>query len=331
MLYILVVGITYCVFDVVASSSQLHDNQYLIDAGCKYDSCGPLCEARRWTGFGTLLQKGACIERTYSQTAVPEKGITRAYCTILSQRIRDIDSKKEELTLDITLTRRWVDPGIKTNFSQEDLQNGGIALEKEQSKTIWHPDIYIYNLSDYKTLDDSIQVKNFFLRPFNESVLVNSEREKRDDSNATVVEYTMEAKVKIYCNFHLSRYPMDSQVCKFRFGGRSMGVDFVLLEDFEAQHNTTSYRTEDFNINVRFIDNEYLNGMTLVGFDINMARILRPYIMEYYLPCMASVLVSHIGFLIPVKSIPGRAALLVTQFLSLINLFIAGMVRIFVI
>ena len=129
----------------------------------------------------------------------------------------------------LTLTRRWVDPGIKTNFSQEDLENGGIALEKEQSKTIWHPDIYIYNLSDYKTLDDSIQVKNFFLRPFHKSVLVNSKSEKREDSNATVVEYTMEAKVKIYCNFHLSRYPMDSQVCKFRFGGRSTGIDFVLL------------------------------------------------------------------------------------------------------
>ena len=68
--------------------------------------------------------------------------------------------------------------------------------------------------------------------------------------------------------------------------------------------------------------------MTLVGFDIAMERILKPYIMEYYLPCVASILVSHIGFVIPVKSIPGRAALLVTQFLSLINLFIAGMVRI---
>ena len=68
--------------------------------------------------------------------------------------------------------------------------------------------------------------------------------------------------------------------------------------------------------------------MTLVGFDIEMERILKPYIMEYYLPCVASILVSHIGFVIPVKSIPGRAALLVTQFLSLINLFIAGMVRI---
>ena len=311
-----------------AKGAKGYDDQQLIDAGCKFDMNERYGgDVPRWHGWGTLLQKGACIEDTYSTTIVPEKGITKAYCTIANQMVRDIDSKNKQLTIDITFTRRWVDPGIITNFSKVDLKNGGIDLEIEQQHSIWRPHAYIYNLSDYKTFSDSVQVKSFFLMPFNETVLANDTREeRRKDSNHTVVELTQEAKVKIYCNFDLYKYPMDKQKCRFRFGSRSAGTRFVLLEDSNTQHNTEEYKTEDFNVKISFINNTVLNGMSMVGFDIEMHRILKPYIMEYYLPCVASILVSHIGFLIPVKSIPGRAALLVTQFLSLINLFIAGMV-----
>ena len=313
---------------IFAYGSSAYDGQALIEAGCKIDTCRKMCDKPRWHGTGKLLQKGACIENTYSKTAVPEKGITKAYCTIVTQRIRNIDSRNEELTIDISLKRRWVDPGIMANFSDEDLDGGGIPLEQEQLKMIWKPDVYYYNLSEYKTLIDSIQVKSFFLMPFDKTVLANVKGEDRqNDSNQTVVELTEEAKVKVYCNFHLHTYPMDTQNCRFRFGSRSAGTKFVLLEDSKMQHNRVKYKTEDFNIKVDFINNADLNGISLVGFDIEMDRILKPYIMEYYLPCVASILVSHIGFVIPLKSISGRAALLVTQFLSLINLFIAGMVR----
>ena len=321
---LLAVGILSCL-STIDAQFEIDENQLKLEAGCKWNSC-KFCDTPKWSGMGILLQKGACIENTYRKAAIPEKGITRAYCTIVNQRLRNIDSKTEELTIDITLTRRWVDPGIKTNFSKEDSQNGGIPLEKEQLESIWRPDVYIYNLSDYKTLHDSTHMKGFLLRPINETKLANVEDEEKRNGNETVVEYTEESKIKIYCSFDLLRFPMDKQNCTLRFGSRFPGTNFVLLEDLATEHKSAGYKTQDFNIKIKFVDNDCKNGMTLVGFDIEMERILKPYIMEYYLPCMASVLVSQIGFLISLKSIPGRAALLVTQFLSLINLFIAGMV-----
>ena len=45
----------------------------------------------------------------------------------------------------------------------------------------------------------------------------------------------------------------------------------------------------------------------------------------YYIPSILIVLVSEIGFVVPVTAIPGRIGLLVTQFLTLINLFIHQM------
>ena len=63
------------------------------------------------------------------------------------------------------------------------------------------------------------------------------------------------------------------------------------------------------------------------GFNIELTRIFRPYLFQYYLPTAAIVIVSHISFMIPLSSIPGRVALMVTQFLTLTNIFILNMVR----
>lgn len=61
------------------------------------------------------------------------------------------------------------------------------------------------------------------------------------------------------------------------------------------------------------------------GFDIELRRLVQPYIFQYYFPSAAIVAVSHISFIIPLNSIPGRVGLVVTQFLTLTNIFIYQM------
>ena len=298
-------------------------NLLLIEAGCRYESCR-FCEdeAYRWVGSGILLEKGACIERTYQQSSVPETGITKVYSTIIEQRVREVDGQKKQVTIDFTLALQWMDPGIKTNFSEENEQNGGIKLSIEHLNVIWKPDLYIYNISDYKSYADSKQINSFIILATNVSNLGNNTEETKQQKRQTVVEYTVEAKATIYCNFDFSDYPMDTQMCRFRFGSRSSGTTFILNDPNKIYHETTNYMTENFNITITFFDGNLNTGKNIVGFDIQMVRILKPFIMEYYLPCMAIVLVSQIGFVIPLTAIPGRAALLVTQFLTLTNLFI---------
>ena len=304
-------------------NSKVSNGRSLLEAGCKYSTCEDLCDVPNWKGYGYLLQNGACIEPTYSKSIVPENGFTFIYATITDQILRDVDSKKQKVTLDFTIIRRWIDPGIKTNFSDEDIKNGGIDLDIEERDNLWHPDLYVYNISDYKAAMDSIQIKNYFLLPLRSSALSNNIELRGKQENQTVVQYTIEAKAKIYCDFDLNRYPMDNQLCKFRLGTRTWGAKIKLFDKFKAYHDTKNYKAENFEVQISFIDEGIIDGRSKIGFDIRMQRILGPYIMEYYLPSLASVLVSQIGFLIPLSSIPGRAALLVTQFLSLINIFIA--------
>ena len=77
---------------------------------------------------------------------------------------------------------------------------------------------------------------------------------------------------------------------------------------------------------MEYYDENKTNGTNQVGIKITMQRVTTSFIMKYYVPCIAIVLVSEIGFIIPVTAIPGRVGLLVTQFLTLINLFIHQMV-----
>ena len=72
-------------------------------------------------------------------------------------------------------------------------------------------------------------------------------------------------------------------------------------------------------------DNHY---QTSIGLDIAIKRLTSKYIFQYYLPCCAIVVTASFSFLIPFSAIPGRVALLVTQFLTLTSIFINVLVRI---
>ena len=92
---------------------------------------------------------------------------------------------------------------------------------------------------------------------------------------------------------------------------------FVLHETHRKRNDTISYEAADFNVLVSFFDKETTSGNTVVGIGFTMDRMTFSFILKYYIPCMAIVILSIIGFIIPVSALPGRVALLVTQFLTL--------------
>ena len=84
--------------------------------------------------------------------------------------------------------------------------------------------------------------------------------------------------------------------------------------------NCLIHATESLEIDA---NDGYFDNLFEIGFNITMKRVQQPYILKYYLPCVAIVTVTQVSFYIPHDAIPGRVALLVTQFLTLTNLFIS--------
>ena len=325
-----------------AQSLAENNNKLLIDAGCKEKQYGQqwnLTTQRYerifmgWTQSGTLLSKGACIPKGYTSLVVPEKGVTKVFSTIENEQVRDVDANEGTVSLDFTLTMRWLDPNIRTNFSSEDEENGGIVLDNRYKNIIWKPNLYIFNLSSFKSDDEWLSMKTLALittKDINEAENKNSSNNTSSTTDTTspktTVEYSVEIKSTVYCDFDHSWYPMDQQTCNLTLRSRHFGPIFKLYDPKSIYHKKHAYVADNFDMSIVFFDMNLSTGHNTVGMNIKMDRKVDEFILKYYIPCIAIVLVSGISFVIPITAIPGRVALLVTQFLTLTNLFMHQMV-----
>ena len=299
----------------------------LIEAGCKEKNWikdeQDIASEYTWTALNgsRLLAKGACIVKGYKKYLVPEKGITKVHSTIEYQEMGSVIANEQSVSIDFTLTLVWLDPHIRAN--QEDLKHDSLALSPRAIKMIWTPDMHIWNRASFKAEPEWRTLISCKILPLHET----SKLEGGKETTKTGIEMRYEVKATVLCNFKHSNYPMDTQNCNILFGSSSSGAIFVLHDTHRKQNDTIRYEAVDFDVSISFFDNKTMNGNSVVEIAITMDRSTISFILKYYIPCNAIVIVSLIGFIIPVSAIPGRVALLVTQFLTLINLFIYQMVR----
>ena len=127
--------------------------------------------------------------------------------------------------------------------------------------------------------------------------------------------------------FDLSNYPNDYTLCKFIFGSQYENIRYVFL----AKQPTSEHCfTGQFDCRISLWIRNFLRNETFknsVGLNIQINRILRPFIYRYYLPCIGSVLISSLSMTLPVTSLQGRVGISVTILLATINLYVTQMVR----
>ena len=260
---------------------------------------------------GLLLSSTICLPNGYRKGELPTIPL-EINTAIEVNNIREIDDKKMTVSLEFHPQLVWADNRIVTNFTEEEKRSGKV-LNNVNLNNIWKPDLLIQNLCEFKlhsVLDDM-------------SGLAIGNGLTLGLKNETVIWYEFSAKAVVYCNFDFIRYPMDEQKCNFTIGTTYPAQRTIIFAFHSSVFNfgKATRNTDDFNLNIENI-NGNMNNNTAFGFTIKMSRRLQPYIMECYLPCVAIVIVTQITFLIPLDSVPGRVALLVTQFLTLTNICI---------
>ena len=265
-----------------------------------------------------MLERGVCIDRNYRSYIAPQEDGTKVYATINYQKIRDVDDKLKTISIDLLLTLRWQDTDIRTNFTEKMKQNDGLSIRQKMSK-IWTPGLYIWNRTSVQPKEEWAALTKMRI------VATNQFRNEETGSWGAFVELKYEVKTSIYCDFDYTQYPMDSQMCSVKIDGDSDNAIFILYDPSSAFHTNRTYKAVGLMMDIVFFGGENGFDADSVGFSVRMKRLIRPYMLKYYIPCMAIVLVSEIGFMVPLTAIPGRVALLVTQFLTLINLFIFQM------
>ena len=260
---------------------------------------------------GVMLSTTICIPNGYRKGELPNVPL-EINTAIEVNNIREIDDKKMTVSLEFHPQFVWADNRIIANFTEDERKKGKV-LNNINLEKLWKPDLLIENLHTFKLhsiLEDM-------------SGLAIGNGLAIGLKNETVVWYEFSAKASIYCNFDFLRYPMDKQECNFTIGSTYPAKRTIIFTFHTSVFvfGKATQNTDDFNLNIENV-NGHMENDTKFGFTIKMSRRLQPFIMECYLPCIAIVIVSEISFIIPLNEVPGRVALLVTQFLTLTNICI---------
>ena len=265
---------------------------------------------------GTLLSSTVCIPQGYLKGEVPEKP-TKVETRIEINNILEVNDKKMRITLDFYQELIWKDNRIKTNLSNND----GSVLNNELIDQIWMPDLWIKNLYDFKLLGVLKPTTGLIITVKDNCEFTNCSNHEKLKQN-TLVTYNMEAQTTIHCNFYFISYPLDTQYCEFLMDGSYPYPNIVDLSFELGLFGVTNKNSniDDFIVSIDFEDNVNQTG---IHSTIKLQRQILPFVIKYYLPCIAIITVSLISFLISVDSTPARVGLLVTQFLTLINILIA--------
>ena len=154
----------------------------LIEAGCKrkvwkQDENG-FSSTYEWVSHGNLLDDRSCVGERYKKDKVPEIRLrstrmkrsasrlsrgrvrTKVYTTIEHQKVREVDARKESISIDLILTMIWVDPRIRYKFSTEHLLSGGLFLGPTATDNMWTPDLHIDDRVYFKEEQEWNSLKN---------------------------------------------------------------------------------------------------------------------------------------------------------------------------
>ena len=144
-----------------------------------------------------------------------------------------------------------------------------------------------------------------------------------------IVQSMIRWSTTISCHFDFSNFPFDTNRCLFELKFRNMDISLAFVKETFAtlvrRSDVDGFKIEGKPIYTR---NTSFSGIyfTYVEHYIMLQRQAPKYFYQYYIPCITIVAAASFSFIIPLSAIPGRVALIVTQFLTLTNIFINQMV-----
>ena len=272
--------------------------------------------------------RDVCISSSYQIFDPPSMEVlTEVLIVVTEKQIVEIDEITNSLTILVGMYSIWEDPRVRVK-------------QFSFGKPITLPPLYTNNRYIWTPFTipriEYVKELTFIHNPVMAQILLVPGKAMNAmllqdiyDPNATLIISLITWKVKISCNFDFSKFPFDRQSCPLEMEASDINVTMFSEED-NIRTNQSTYGGYSLKQEILhstsdefFAFNEHT---TTFGFYNNLTRQIEPYIYQYYMPCTTVVLTSFFSFLIPLTAIPGRVAILVTQFLTLTSIFIHAMV-----
>uniref|UniRef100_A0A8C9ZUY7 Gamma-aminobutyric acid type A receptor alpha2 subunit a n=1 Tax=Sander lucioperca TaxID=283035 RepID=A0A8C9ZUY7_SANLU len=219
-------------------------------------------------------------------------------------------SLSQEYTVDVFFRQSWKDERLKFHGPMNILPLNNLMASK-----IWTPDTFFHN--GKKSVAHNMTMPNKLLRIMEDGTLL----------------YTMRLTVQAECPMHLEDFPMDSHSCPLKFGSYAytktevtyiwtrnasasveVAVDGSRLNQYDLVDQTAGEET------IKSSTGEY----TVMTAHFHLKRKIGYFVIQTYLPCIMTVILSQVSFWLNRESVPARTVFGVTTVLTMTTLSISA-------
>ncbi|KAM8974227.1 gamma-aminobutyric acid receptor subunit alpha-1 [Pelodytes ibericus] len=215
-----------------------------------------------------------------------------------------------EYTIDVFFRQGWRDERLKFKGPMTVLRLNNLMASK-----IWTPDTFFHN--GKKSVAHNMTMPNKLLRITEDGTLL----------------YTMRLTVRAECPMHLEDFPMDAHACPLKFGSyaytraevvyswtREPAQSVVVAEDGSRLNQYDLLGQTVASGIVQSSTGEYVVMTT----HFHLKRKIGYFVIQTYLPCIMTVILSQVSFWLNRESVPARTVFGVTTVLTMTTLSISA-------
>nr|XP_020451218.1 gamma-aminobutyric acid receptor subunit alpha-6-like [Monopterus albus] len=215
-----------------------------------------------------------------------------------------------EYTVDMFFRQTWEDSRLRHNLTNETLRLNNLMANK-----VWTPDTFFRN--GKKSVAHNITAPNKLFRIM---------------SNGTVL-YSMRLTIVAECPMRLMDFPMDGHICPLRFGSYAYPVTEMIYTWTNGPQNSVEVppncsRLVQYDLFNATVSSETITSCTgeyvVMTVYFPLKRKIGYFMIQTYIPCIMTVILSQVSFWINKESVPARTVFGITTVLTMTTLSISA-------
>ncbi|XP_074530122.1 gamma-aminobutyric acid receptor subunit alpha-2 [Halichoeres trimaculatus] len=236
--------------------------------------------------------------------------ITEVKTNIYVTSFGPVSDTDMEYTIDVFFRQAWKDERLTFRGPMNILPLNNLMASK-----IWTPDTFFHN--GKKSVAHNMTMPNKLLRIKDDGTLL----------------YTMRLTVHAECPMHLEDFPMDFHSCPLKFGSYAYTISEVTYAwTLNASDSVVvegeSSRLNQYDLLGQTVGQETIKSSTgeytVMTAHFHLKRKIGYFVIQTYLPCIMTVILSQVSFWLNRESVPARTVFGVTTVLTMTTLSISA-------
>ncbi|XP_068438765.1 gamma-aminobutyric acid receptor subunit alpha-4 [Clinocottus analis] len=215
-----------------------------------------------------------------------------------------------EYTMDVFFRQTWVDRRLRYEGPIEILRLNNLMVTK-----VWTPDTFFRN--GKKSVAHNMTAPNKLFRIM---------------KNGTIL-YTMRLTISAQCPMKLVNFPMDGHACPLKFGSYAYPKTEIIYTWTKGPQHSVEVPPESsslvqYDLIGQTVSSETIKSITgeyvVMTVYFHLKRKMGYFMIQTYIPCIMTVILSQVSFWINKESVPARTVFGITTVLTMTTLSISA-------